>query len=133
MRRCWKRSAVFLTSFRWTKWGRSQAAISHSDFPGETTASAPDATDPWPSLHATLLCQEGLAARRSVNKHIIEQHTGEAPKHVHGPEQDERKQCLKKESLNYSQQIKINWTFFVFLIMEYFLYSAMLKLINIII
>lgn len=115
MKRGWRSSVVFLTSFRWTKWSRSQAAISHSDFPGETTASAPDATDPWPSLHATLLCQEGLAARRSVNKHIIEQYTGEAPKHVHGPEQDERKQCRKrkkeKKGVNYSQQIKINWTF----------------------
>lgn len=76
---------VFLTSFGGAEWGRSQASISHAGFPGETAASTPDAADPWPSIYTTLLCQEGLAAGGSVNKHIVEQQTGEAPKNVHGP------------------------------------------------
>lgn len=76
---------VFLTNFRRTEWGRRQASIGHAGLPGETAASAPDAAHPWPSLHTTFLCQEGLAAGGSVNKHVVEQQTGETSKNVHGP------------------------------------------------
>lgn len=88
---------VYLTSFRGAEWGRSQACISHAGFPGETAASAPDAANPWPSLHTALLCQEGLAAGGSVNKHIVEQHAREAPEHIHGPgKENMRTECKQQ-------------------------------------
>lgn len=43
-------------------------------FPGDTVAPAPDAADPRSSLQAPLLCGEGLAAERPINKHIVQQH-----------------------------------------------------------
>lgn len=87
---------VFLTSFRGAEWGRNEASISHDGFPGETAASAPNAANSWPSLHTALLCQEGLAAGGSVNKHIVEQHTGEAPKHIHGPGKENMRTACKQ-------------------------------------
>ena len=93
---------VFLTRFRGAERGRVEASISHAGFPGEAAASAPDAADPWPSPHTALLCQEGLAARGSVNKHIVEQHTGEAPKDIHGP----GKHGMREQSVNSTGQNK---------------------------
>lgn len=92
---------VCLTRFRGAEWGRGEASISHAGFPGETAASAPDTANPWPSLHTTLLCQEGLAAGGSVNKHIVEQHTGEAPEHIHGS----GKEKMRTECNNKGQKI----------------------------
>lgn len=46
---------VFLTWFSGAEWLRYEASISHARLPGEAAASAPDASDPWPSLYATLL------------------------------------------------------------------------------
>lgn len=89
---------VFLTSFSGAERGRKEASVSHAGFPGETAAPAPDAAHPWAGLHAALLCQKGLAAGGPVNKHIVEQHTGEAPKHVHGPGGDKQSFYSKRQN-----------------------------------
>lgn len=81
-----QRGFVFIvTRFRGAERGRNEASISHAGFPRDAATSAPDAADPGLSLHTTLLRQEGLAARWSVNKHVIEQHSREASKYIHGP------------------------------------------------
>ena len=93
-----KYSGVHLTRFQGAEWGRFEAALSHAGFPREAATFIPDAAHPWSSLQAHLLCQEGLAAGRSVNKHVVEQHTGEAPKDIHGPEKEQKKELQKEQT-----------------------------------
>lgn len=88
---------VFLTWFSGTEWLRYEASITHARIPGEAAASAPDATDPWPSLYATLLWHKGLAAGWAVNKHIVEQHPREASKNIHGPGNENNKNVYKMQ------------------------------------
>lgn len=77
--------SVSLTSFRGAERGGTKAAVSHAGFPGETAASTPDAADPRPGVHTRFLRREGPTAGGSVNEHVVEQHAGEAPEHIHGP------------------------------------------------
>lgn len=84
-----KKKSAFLTRFRGAKWGMGDASIGCDWFPGEAATSAPDTADPWPGRHTSFLCQESLTAGRPVHKHIIKQHTREAPKDVHGPGEEQ--------------------------------------------
>lgn len=67
--------------------GCGRGAVERPRLPGDAAALAPDAADPGARAHTPLLVGERLAVGRPVDQHVVQEHAGEAAKHIHGPAQ----------------------------------------------
>lgn len=62
-----------------------RCACGKTGLPGQTAALSPNTAHSWTCSLTLLLLHKRLTAGRPVDQYVVQQHAGEAAKHVHGP------------------------------------------------